>query len=197
MTAEVYDRIYAAAEPYWTVRATDVHTPISYAFAKELLRSFPDADAGIVLPAILFHDVGYGDVPEDDRVRGLVGAPVGWDPELTRRHEIAGARIAGEVLRDLGYDEERTRRVQEIIDGHDSREQAMSVEDAIVKDADKLWRYTDSGIRTSCGWMSMTHAAFMEYVESKIETWFLTEPGARLARETLAASRSRLGSTEG
>jgi hypothetical protein len=194
---DVYERIYAAAEPYWEARENQVHLPVSYAFAKELLAAYPEADEAIVLPAILLHDVGYSEVPPDVRLRGLAGAPIGWEPDATRRHEIAGARIAGELLADLGYDEERTLVIQEIIDGHDSNVEAISVDDAIVKDADKLWRFSESGIRSSSGWMSMTVEAFIEYVESKIDEWLLTPRGKELARETLAQSRAALETAQG
>ncbi len=189
---DVYERIYAAAEPYWQTRDNDVHVPGAYALCKELLASYPEADEAVVLPAILLHDVGYSEVPEDEQLKGLAGAPIGWDPEVTRRHEIAGARIAGELLRGLGYDEEKTRRIQEIIDGHDSRREALSLEDAIVKDADKLWRFTEDGIRISSDWMARSLEDFMAYVESKIDEWMLTDAGKRLAHETLARSREAL-----
>jgi HD superfamily phosphodiesterase len=193
MTGDVYDRIYATAAPYWNTRENHIHVPEAYALCRELLRSIPDADESIVLPAILLHDVGYHEVPEDEQLKGLAGAPIGWDPEITRRHEIAGARIAGELLRGVGYDEVRIARIQEIIDGHDSRTEALSIEDAVVKDADKLWRFTENGVRISSAWMSRSHEDFMAYVESRIEEWMLTDAGKRLARETLARSREALG----
>jgi HD superfamily phosphodiesterase len=132
----VYDEIYALAEPYWHARSNDVHVPESYRLAQELLRYRPEADPAVVLPAILLHDIGYANVPEETHLRGLAGAPTGWDADLTRRHEIEGARLAAEILARVGYDHERAERICEIIDGHDSREHALSLEDAIVKDAD-------------------------------------------------------------
>jgi HD superfamily phosphodiesterase len=196
MTGDVYDRIYAAAEPYWNTRENHIHVPEAYALCQELLRSVPDADESIVLPAILLHDVGYHEVPEDEQLKGLAGAPIGWDPEITRRHEIAGARIAGELLRGVGYDEVRIARIQEIIDGHDSRTEALSVEDAVVKDADKVWRFTENGVRFSARVMSLTYAEFMAFLESKIDDWLLTDAGKHLARERLARSRASLGADE-
>ena len=189
---DVYDRIYAAAEPYWSTRSNHIHVPEAYALCKQFLTSFPEADEGIVLPAILLHDVGYFEVPEDDHMKGLAGAPVGWDPDITRRHEIAGARIATEILRGVGYDEEKTRHIVEIVDGHDSRPEPVSVEDAIVKDADKLWRFTENGVQITSGWMERSHGDFLDYVESKIDEWMLTEPGRELAHEILASTRAAL-----
>jgi HD superfamily phosphodiesterase len=183
------ERIYALAEPYWQTRSNEVHVPGAYALAQRLLDAHPDADADVVLPAILLHDCGYFLVPEEDHLKGLAGAPVGWEPDITRLHEIEGARIAGEILGEVGYDPGRTARIQEIVDGHDSRTEALSLEDALVKDADKLWRYTESGVRICSGWMNRTPEDFMDFVESRIDSWLLTDAGRKLARETLAESR--------
>jgi HD superfamily phosphodiesterase len=183
------EQIYALAEPYWQTRSNEVHVPGAYALAQRLLDAHPDADADVVLPAILLHDCGYFLVPEEDHLKGLAGAPVGWEPDITRLHEIEGARIAGEILGEVGYDPGRTARIQEIVDGHDSRTEALSLEDALVKDADKLWRYTESGVRICSGWMNRTPEDFMDFVESRIDSWLLTDAGRELARETLAESR--------
>jgi HD superfamily phosphodiesterase len=185
----VLDEIRARAEPYWQTRSNEIHVPDAFALAQQLLERHPEADADIVLPAILLHDCGYFLVPEEDHLKGLAGAPVGWDADITRRHEIEGARLAGEILAEVGYDPERTARIQEIVDGHDSREQALSLEDALVKDADKLWRFTENGVRICRVWMGRTPEAFMDFVESRIDDWLLTEAGRDLARSTLAHSR--------
>jgi hypothetical protein len=50
-----YARIYALAEPYWQTRSNEIHVPGSYALAQELLAAYPQADADVVLPAILLH----------------------------------------------------------------------------------------------------------------------------------------------
>jgi HD superfamily phosphodiesterase len=183
------DEIRALAEPYWQTRSNEIHVPGSFELARRLLEAHPEADADIVLPAVLLHDCGYFLVPEEDHLKGLAGAPVGWEPDITRRHEIEGARLAGEILAQVGYDPERTERIQEIVDGHDSRVEALSLEDALMKDADKLWRYTASGVRVCSGWMHRTPEAFMDFVESRIDDWLITDAGRALARETLEASR--------
>jgi len=183
------DEIRALAEPYWQTRANEIHVPESFELARRLLEAHPEADEGIVLPAILLHDCGYFLVPEEDHLKGLAGAPIGWEADITRRHEIEGARLAGEILGRVGYDPRRTARIQEIIDGHDSRAEALSLEDALVKDADKAWRFTESGVRICHVWMNRTPEDFMDFVESRIDDWFLTDAGRALAHELLAGSR--------
>jgi HD superfamily phosphodiesterase len=183
------EEVRALAEPYWQTRSNEVHVPEAFILAQRLLDAHPEADADVVLPAILLHDCGYFLVPEEDHLKGLAGAPIGWEADITRRHEVEGARLAGEILAQVGWDPERTLRIQEIVDGHDSRPEALSLEDALVKDADKLWRYTRSGVGICHRWMDRTPEAFMDFVESRIDDWLLTDAGRALARELLGESR--------
>lgn len=185
----IYDQIYAASEPYWQTRHNHIHIPHVYEFAKQMLALYPAADPEIVLPAILMHDNGYKLVPEETQFQGLADAPGGWKPKVTRLHEEAGAKLAGEILGALNYDPAKTKLIQEIIDGHDSRTYAVSLEDAIVKDCDKLWRVTPYGSSMGGRWTNHSPEEFRDHVESKIETWFLTAHGKRLAREILADTR--------
>ncbi|UGS36573.1 HD domain-containing protein [Capillimicrobium parvum] len=187
-----YARIYAAAEPYWQTRSNEIHVPESYALAQELLESCPAADPDVVLPAVLLHDVGYMAVPSDDHLKGLAGAIRGWEPDITRRHEIQGAALAGEILAHVGWDERRTRAIQDIVDGHDSRAEAVSLDDELVKDADKLWRYTESAVRICHEWMKLTPDDYIDWVESEIDAWLFTEPARAIARREIAASRAAL-----
>jgi HD superfamily phosphodiesterase len=187
-----YARIYALAEPYWQTRSNEIHVPESYTLAQELLASHPEADPDIVLPAVLLHDIGYMAVPSDDHLKGLAGAVKGWEPDITRRHEIQGAALAGEILGAVGWDPERTAAIQDIVDGHDSRTEAVSREDALVKDADKLWRYTESAVRICHRWMELTPEAYMDWVAAERERWLFTETAREMARRELAASRAAL-----
>jgi HD superfamily phosphodiesterase len=186
----VIARIWALAEPYWQTRSGEIHMPESFAMAERLLAALPEADAEVVLPAILLHDVGYARVPVETHHDGLAGAPGGWDADVTRRHEIEGARLAREILVAVGYDEALTSRVVEIVDGHDSRGEALSLEDAIVKDADKLWRFTESGVRVAHAWVGRTPTDFMDYVETRVDDWFFTDAAKALARQALEQARA-------
>ncbi|CAA9522272.1 MAG: Metal-dependent phosphohydrolase, HD subdomain [uncultured Thermoleophilia bacterium] len=188
----VIDEVYALAAPYWQTRSNEIHVPEAYDLAKRLLAEIPEADPAIVLPAILLHDVGYARVPEEDQLKGLAGAPSGWEPDITRRHEVEGARLAGEILAEVGYDAERTRRIQAIVDGHDSRPEALDLDDAVVKDADKLWRFTENGVRIAHAWVGRTPEEFVDFLETRIEGWFFTDAAKALARTTLTASRAAI-----
>lgn len=142
-----------------------------------------------MLPAILLHDIGYMGIPEETQMQGLAGSPLGWDANITRLHEREGARLAEAILISLAYDPAKIALITQIIDGHDSRKDALSLEDAVVKDADKLWRFTMSGVRVCHKWTHKTPDEFMRFVEARIADWMLTEQGAALARDILEETR--------
>lgn len=194
VTPDLIAELYLRAEPYWHTRSGEVHMPQAYAYAQALLRAHPGAGAGTVLAAILLHDIGYARVPEETHHQGLADAPTGWRPDITRLHEQEGVRLARELLSELRYPAHLVGPVLTIIDGHDSRSgEAHSLEDALVKDADKLWRFGVQGVEICREWMGMSFEEFTAYVEGKIPTWFHTAEGARLARLTLERARREHG----
>ena len=146
--------IWDAAVPYLQVRNNDRHSLYAYGMARALLDQLPDADPDVVLPAILLHDTGWSTVAEHDVLEAI--APGGGRPDLVRQHEREGARIARGILESIDYDPALTRAIAAIIDGHDTRVEAISIEDAIVKDSDKLWRITPDGLDVVCGWFGLS-----------------------------------------
>ena len=142
------------------------------------------SDPEVVLPAILLHDTGWSRVPADEVLEAI--APGGGRPELIFAHEREGAAIAAEVLAAVGHDEARTAEIIEIIDGHDTRAEALSVNDAIVKDADKLWRLTPHGVDTVMDWFGLTREQAHLIIDERVHTRLFT-PEARLLARGLAA----------
>lgn len=124
-------RIWPRAAGHLRVRSNDAHTLYAVAIARSLLAAHPEADAGVVLPAIMLHDIGWSRVPPDEVLEAI--APGGGRPDLVLLHEKEGARLAAEILAEAGVPAERAARIVEIIDGHDSRREALSIEDAIVR----------------------------------------------------------------
>ena len=145
-----HEAIWRKAKPLLGVRSNDVHTEYCYRFARALCALHPAADADVVLPAILLHDIGWSTVPADKIL--LAFGPRTQYPELRRQHEVEGARLAREILVAVGHPPAQTDTIVSIIDGHDTRADALSLEDGLVKDADKLWRYTPFGLETVRAW---------------------------------------------
>ncbi|HET6269482.1 MAG TPA: hypothetical protein VFE00_05325 [Arthrobacter sp.] len=58
--------IWELASPFLKVRDNDAHTLYAFGLACALLDAHPEADAAVVLPAIMLHDIGWSQVPASE-----------------------------------------------------------------------------------------------------------------------------------
>jgi HD superfamily phosphohydrolase YqeK len=179
-----YEDIFEGAAPYLDTRKNDVHTRVAYEFACRLLALYTDADEEIVLPAIILHDVGWKMVPEDKQLDAF--GPNMKDKESHRLHEVEGERIAKEILESLNFDPVKIQEIVSIIEGHDSRKEAMSLNDKLVKDADKLWRFSPVGMDTNIKMFRMDNNKLSDRLLLMIDEWFFMPESKDMAREGLA-----------
>ena len=135
----IFKEIWELAKPYLDTRDNDIHTKISVEFAYKLLEA-EGGDEDVVIPAIILHDVGWKEVPEDLQLKGF--GPKATFPELTKIHEDEGVKIAKNILEKINYDNKKAEEILRIVGCHDSRKETLSLNDKLVKDADKLFRYT-------------------------------------------------------
>lgn len=184
----IYDTILDKAKPYLDTRKNDIHIALSYGFARRLLDFHPEADVDVVLPAVILHDVGWKMVPEDEQLNAF--GPKMNNKEMQRLHEVEGAKIAGEILGSLDYDIRKIREIQSIIDGHDTRREALSINDAIIKDADKLWRYTPVGVEIDHTRFNANREEHLNMLQRSIDRWLFTGEAREMAREALSEARN-------
>ncbi len=193
----IYERILALAQPYLDTRQNDVHIKVSYRYILQLLEQVP-ADKDIVIPAILLHDVGWKMVPEELQLTAF--GPTAQNPELNRKHEVEGVRIARDILQQVEYEPAKVSEILTIIDGHDSRKTALSLNDQVVKDADKLSRFAREGFWIDQRRFGIPGRTYADWIVQQIEGWFLTEAGKTIARAELEqrkAELDKLGSNGG
>jgi hypothetical protein len=183
---EVWER----AVGHLGVRDNDVHTIYAYGLAAALLSDVPAARADIVLPAIILHDTGWSAVPDDQVLEAIAPAP--RHPELVRVHEAKGARIASEILAGLGFPEADATEIVGIVDGHDTRKDALSASDACVKDADKLWRLTAPGLSTVQRWFGLDASQALRLVSARTHDHLCTDAGRAMARVLAAVASINL-----
>ncbi|MGD9300243.1 MAG: HD domain-containing protein [Desulfobacterales bacterium] len=178
----VFEKIRHLTTPYLDTRHNDVHTDVSTRLAFELLKR-EGGDEDIVIPAIILHDTGWKRVPAELHLKAF--GPGATKPELNRRHEIEGVKIADEILRAVNYDRTMSKKILEIIDGHDSRHEPLSLNDRIVKDADKLWRYTGSGFYIDIKRFGESFDEGLERLSGNMPGWFFTVTAKEMAAEKL------------
>ena len=178
------DPVWKSVVPETRTRGNDIHLPISLAYAERLCRAYPQADSRLVRVAILLHDTGWGRVDETRIISEGFGGD--WRKAAIRfEHEKQGCVIAREVLPPLGYDEQFVDDVCAIIDGHDTRHEAYSLEDAMMRDADRLWRFDPAGIALASGWFGMDPATYTDRLRAEIIPELLTEAGIAMATAAL------------
>lgn len=176
---EGHQRIWALAAPYLRTRRNDIHSLFAFSLAAAMLEFHPEADRNVVLPAILLHDTGWSQVPADEVLEAI--APGGGRPDLVRLHETEGARIAEEILHQVGHPETLIPEVLRIIDGHDSRRESLSINDSIVKDADKVWRVTPWGLDVITDWFGLTRSETLTLCASRVHGHLFTDAGRAMA----------------
>jgi hypothetical protein len=186
-----YDAVWRAAEPYMRARKNDVHIPLSFGWAERLLAHHPTADRDVCLLAILLHDIGWWAIDMETIIAEGFRSENILQSDVRYRHEAEGVRLATEVLRATGWSEEIIAQVCEIIDGHDTRPDPRHLNDRIVRDADKLWRYEVTGTAVGCDWFGETPSQNCAR-NAAILPKFETEVGRAMAEAALAETRRAL-----
>jgi HD domain len=180
--------LWAEAKPFLDVRNNDEHTLVAYSVAKALLALTPDAEPDVVLPAILLHDVGWKRVPEDLLLLAIGRNPS--RPDLVFEHERQSVAIARDILIKHGI--AHIDAILAIIDGHDTTREARSLNDAVMKDADKAWRTTPHGMRVIRGWYDWSLAEYVDMVTTISNPRLLTAAGKAMAEGFAASLRAEL-----
>jgi len=185
------DALWKAVVHETRTRGNDIHLPISLAFAERLCRAYPDADADLVRVATLLHDTGWAHVDESRILsEGFTGD---WRKATIRyEHEKQGCDVARRVLPGLGYAPGFVEQVCAIIDGHDTRPVARSLEDALMRDADRLWRFDHAGIALASSWFGMDPATYTDRLAAEIIPELITEAALEMATADLCRSNALL-----
>jgi HD superfamily phosphodiesterase len=184
----IYQEIFEKAKPFLRTRKNLLHTQIALRYALKLL-SREKGEEDVVIPAVLLHDVGWKTIPEKLHLTAF--GPNPSNPKLARVHEVEGAKIAWEILEKLHYPPKKAKEICQIIRGHDSRKRPISRNDRIVKDADKLWRYSRSGMAIDLGRFQIPRRDYLVFLEAIIDHWFLTPTGKEMARKEILLRKKR------
>lgn len=192
MNLAAYENILKAAEKYMRVRKNDVHIPLSYQYALRLLEYYPQADADVVAAGIILHDIGWYSIDEDDIFKKGFQSENFLQSDVRYLHESEGVRLSEYILRGCGYDDTFIQKVQTIIDGHDTRTFAKSLEDEIVRDADKLWRFHVVGVSTAADWFKLTPTEYANRLEKDVIKQLHLAESVEMAKKDLIETRKQL-----
>lgn len=166
---ESFQRIWELALPYQDKRDDAGHAMIVTENALEL-QKIEEANEDIVVPAAILHDIGWSQMPKNEVMK--LFSPLTTDSEILHlrlMHQHLGAHLAKKILADVSYPQNLTYQIVEIITEHDTRTSFLSLEDNVVRDADKLWRFSKQGFWCDVLRMSLPPKDILKNLENKIE----------------------------
>lgn len=177
--------LFQIAEPYLTGRGDVIHSRVSYSYAL-ILMQHEGGDNKIVEPAIILHDVGWSTL-EPQQIEKAYGVRAGGEEaeRLNRIHELEGASIARQILQELNYDSLLIDKIASIIRRHDSGNQVDYLEEGLVKDADKLWRFSETGFWKEIERQDLSPVELHHYLGEHYQSWFFTRTALALAAEEI------------
>ncbi len=141
----IFEKIWELSLPYQDKRDDEGHTKITTDYALKLLET-EKGDDNVVVPAIILHDIGWSQLNKDERMIALDhSATKDQKLEVRYKHQDAGVKLGKEILDQLNYPEDLIDEILEIISQHDTREGFISQNEGLVRDADKLWRFSKTG----------------------------------------------------
>lgn len=185
---ESLDKVWEAARPYLRTRANDVHLPLSLNFAELILDSYPDADSLVTRLATMLHDTGWAKVNQERIISEGFRSENAIQSDIRFQHEIEGCKIAREILPPLGFADKVVEEVCKIIDGHDTDPNHNGIEDAIMRDADRLWRFQPTGMAYSALWFDKTPQEIRVRLEDTIYHQLITKEAREIAQIELDRS---------
>ncbi len=139
---KIFNEIWELALPYQDQRDDPGHAEVATHYAQLLVR-YEKGNRDIIIPAIILHDVGYSQLPKERRMKI-------FDRKAKRverlsvqyEHQIEGVLLARKILEQVNYPSNLISEILEIISQHDTRKDFISQNEGLVRDADKLWRYS-------------------------------------------------------
>jgi hypothetical protein len=183
--SEFIETLFKLGEPFFAVRDDLPHAQIAHQYCLLLLEK-EGGDRRIVEPAVILHDVGWSKL-NPNQVKKAFGVRASSEEakKLNRVHEIEGALIAGQLLKTLDYDPVVTTQITEMIEHHDSGNDPSSLEEKILKDSDRLWRYSPLGFWKERERQDLPPLELYRHLENRRQGWFFTKTALSLSEKEL------------
>ena len=180
---DIFNKIWELAQPYQDRRDDAGHAETSLKYACKLV-TLENGDEDVVIPAIILHDVGWSQLPEERRM--MVFDPRTKEEDrrdVVYEHQIESIKLAIKILRKVNYPPELTDEILDIISQHDTRKGFISKNEGIVRDSDKLWRTSKEGFTVSEARAKKREAQRFKLLEEGLnkEHYFYSEKARQMA----------------
>ncbi len=184
---KVFKQIWELALPFQDTREDTGHAETSLKYARRLL-ALEKGNADVIIPAIILHDIGYSQLPEERRMQIFDRDARDEDRRgVQYEHQVESVKLAIKILREVDYPADLTDEILEIISQHDTRKGFISTNEGIVRDADKLWRTSKQGFTVAEERAKKQAAQRFKRIEEGLnkEDYFATETARQMALSDL------------
>lgn len=190
---EIYQHIWDLALEYQDKRDDEGHASTTLDFAQILVK-LENGDEEVVIPAIILHDIGWSQLSYQRRLSIFAGNTKKEEIRAIQiEHQEKGVELARGILQKVSYPAALTEEILEIVSGHDTREGFISRNEGLVRDADKLWRFSATGFKASVARRKLSPETVAKNLESEIDrkNYFYSESAKEIAREELEKRREK------
>lgn len=163
------------------------HAKVVTIFAQKLCKILK-ANEEIVIPAAILHDIGYYEIDKNLLLEMMAKKlPEEQEHKIKMEHMKRGARLAGQILSEVDYEPKLIKKIINIIRKHDLNDDCNSVEEKIVRDADKLSRFSKIGFNIDIKRRKCTPLFWYEKLKKNFEkqNYFQTKKAKQIAIEEL------------
>lgn len=189
---EVFESIWKLTLPYQDKRYDEGHAETVLLYAINLAK-LEGADENIVIPAAILHDIGWSQIPKEESLK-IFSDKISEEEriKIQRKHEEAGTKLAKQILEKVNYNTGAINEILEIISRHDTRKGFISKNEGIVRDADKLWRFSKKGFWADIKRRNNTPKEEYDKLKAKIDSqnFFYSDSAKKMAKEELEKRRS-------
>jgi HD superfamily phosphodiesterase len=195
---EIFEKIWELALPLQDQRDDPGHAEVTLQYATSLAAS-EAGDEDIVIPAMILHDIGYSQLSKERRLSVFDKSKTDDQRRAVQiEHQNAGVILAKGLLVKAEYPFALVPEILEIISQHDTRKGFISKNEGLVRDSDKLWRFSkkafEAGATRNKDRQESADAQEkrLKDLEAEIDKsgYFYSERAKQLAREELAARKS-------
>jgi HD superfamily phosphodiesterase len=191
----IFEKIWRLALPYQDKRNDKGHARIVLDFALKLVR-MEKADENVVVPAAILHDIGWSQLPKKERLKVFVTkVNKETDFRIRRKHERLGVKLAKRILEKANYGPDLIGEILKIISRHDTRKSFVSANEGIVRDADKLWRYSRTGFGVDTKRAKGDSTGLYKKLKQRIglKEFFYSGAARKIARKELKKRKAEYG----
>ncbi|MCK5149351.1 HD domain-containing protein [Candidatus Pacearchaeota archaeon] len=173
----IFEKVWELALPYQDKRDDRGHAEVTFNYAKRLAK-LEEGNKEIILPAIILHDIGWSQLPKEKRFV-IFNENATKEEKLAVRykHQDEGVMIAKKILKKVNYPLTSSHEILEIISQHDTRNGFISKSEGLVRNADKLWRFSKTGFKADVMRNGFTSEFIYEGLKKQIKLPNFLYPG--------------------